>query len=173
MLFNRVAVFAALLMGVLTSQLPEFAQQYRQRLGGAIDELQRILQRFDADAAQQGMNRSQGIAQLETNPDPFIHGRGLQMSEIESRLGRLDRQMQDFNTANPLVEFSALLENFDTGVAQTAYRDFTPALPVTAGGVISGLLGFAGGWVLLHLCAWPVRRRRRLTGRTRNHTYPA
>lgn len=173
MIFNRFAVLMALLIGVLASQLPEFAQQYRQRLGGAIDELQHILQRFDEDAAQLGMNRAQGIARLEAHPDSFVRGRGVQMSEIEARLGRLERQMQEFDTSNPLGELTALVENFDTGVVRAAYTDFTPALPLTEGGIVSGLLGFAGGLSLLHLCAWPVRHRRRMSAKARDRACSA
>ena len=43
MILRRLAFAVSLLLGALASQLPEFAQQYRQRLGGAIDELQRIV----------------------------------------------------------------------------------------------------------------------------------
>ena len=50
-----------LVAAVTTSQLPEFAQQYRQRLGGAVDELRTIVQRFDADAQAAGMDRTQAL----------------------------------------------------------------------------------------------------------------
>ena len=40
---HPVAFVIGLLLGFALSQTPEFAQQYRQRLGGAIDELQRIV----------------------------------------------------------------------------------------------------------------------------------
>ena len=42
-------IFTVLTMlagGTLTSQLPEFAQQYRQRLGGAIDALEQVMTDF-------------------------------------------------------------------------------------------------------------------------------
>jgi hypothetical protein len=42
MLVGRLALFFGLLLAVAASQIPEYAQQYRQRLGGAIDELQTI-----------------------------------------------------------------------------------------------------------------------------------
>lgn len=173
MVFNRLAVLIALLIGALVSQLPEYAHQYKQRLGGAIDELRQILQRFDTDAAQLGMDRAQGIVRLEGQLDAFVRGRGVQMSEIAARLDRLERQMQDFDDPKPLGELTALVENFDPGVAQAAYQDFTPALPVTTGGIVSGLVGFAGGWSLLHLCAWPVRRRRIAAGGARGQAYSA
>src|SRR5208337_2052173 len=44
MLARRLAVAIALIAGL------EFAQQYRQRIGGALDELRRIVAEFDAEA---------------------------------------------------------------------------------------------------------------------------
>lgn len=47
-LVRRVLVFLIIASSaVLFSQAPEFAQQYRQRLGGAIDELTTSIQSFD------------------------------------------------------------------------------------------------------------------------------
>jgi hypothetical protein len=40
---RRLALAIALIAGLLGSQGPEFAQQYRQRIGGALDELKRIV----------------------------------------------------------------------------------------------------------------------------------
>ena len=55
MIARTMALAAALLGGVTTSQLPEFAQQYRQRLGGAIDALTQVVEEFRADAAAHGL----------------------------------------------------------------------------------------------------------------------
>lgn len=173
MLFNRVVMLLALFIGALTSQIPEFAQQYGQRLGGAIDELQHILQQFDADAAQKGMDRAAGIAALEVQPDEFVRERGMQISEIEARLGRLERQLRDFKASEPLGDLTVLAENFDPSVAQGTFVDFKPAVPVTTDGIVSGLVGFVVGLSLLHLCAWPIRHRRRMAHHTRAHTTSA
>ena len=52
-LLRNTMTMAFGLAGALTlSQAPEFAQQYRQRLGGALDELRRVVADFDADAAK-------------------------------------------------------------------------------------------------------------------------
>jgi hypothetical protein len=175
MIFNRFALFLALVVAIFSSQLPEFAQQYRQRLGGAIDELNHIVADFDADAARQGMDHSDGIASLEANADPFIRGRGVQMREIASRRDRLERQVHDLDNAQPIGEFLALGENFDGGVAANVLSDFEPAVPVTLGGLSSALLGFVAGLAAIHLCAWPVRRhyRRRVARTRRNPAFPA
>ena len=44
MILRRFALMFGLFCGVAASQLPEFAQQYRQRLGGALDELTALVE---------------------------------------------------------------------------------------------------------------------------------
>jgi Protein of unknown function (DUF2937) len=61
MVLRRLAIAIDLLFGLLGSQLPEFAQQYRQRLGGALDELMRMIGQFDTEVAARSLNRSQGL----------------------------------------------------------------------------------------------------------------
>ena len=160
-MFNRFALLLALVIAIFSSQLPEFAQQYKQRLGGAIDELNRIIQAFDADASQQNMDRAGGIAALEANVDPFVRGRGVQMHEIELRRAHLQKQLQDLQSPQPFGRFIALTENFDRAVATNVLSDFEPAVPVTLGGFLSAFLGFLVGLSAIHLCAWPVRRHYR------------
>ncbi len=50
MLARRLALAIALVAAFVGSQGPEFAQQYRQRLGGALDEVRRSVVQFDAEA---------------------------------------------------------------------------------------------------------------------------
>jgi len=66
---HPVAFVIGLLLGFVLSQTPEFAQQYRQRLGGAIDELQRIVQQFDNDSRRAGYDRTSALRLMPGNPD--------------------------------------------------------------------------------------------------------
>jgi hypothetical protein len=66
----------ALIAGLLGSQGPEFAQQYRQRIGGALDELKRIVADFDQEAAREQTTPDQAIKRLEQNSDPLASERG-------------------------------------------------------------------------------------------------
>ena len=63
-----IRVFAALLTGTVFSQSVEFTQQYLQRLGGAVDELEMVVERFDAGAARAGVSRHAAL--------PWSHRRG-------------------------------------------------------------------------------------------------
>jgi len=161
---RRIALGFGLLVGVITSQGPEFAQQYRQRLGGAIDELTRIVTEFDADSAQAGMSRSEGIAKLERSPDEFVRGRGRQMAGVAGRLERMSRQQKAFAAAGSYGRLGVLARDFDADVASRAYAVFEPAVPVTGEGFVAAGAGAALGYLAARLSTWPLRALRRRRG---------
>ena len=160
MLFRRFALAIGLVLAALASQLPEFTQQYRQRLGGALDELRTMVAQFDRDAADQSLTPDQAVARLSGSADPLVQGRGRAAAEVASRAARLQRQREAFATSGPLSEYAVLAEDFDTEIARHALSDFRPALPVTTGGFVAAALGFLVGWTLTHLAGRPLRRRR-------------
>ena len=161
MLFRRFALGISLLMAALVSQLPEFTQQYRQRLGGAVDELTAMLSQFDSELAGQSLTRQQGIAHLAGNSDPIVQGRGAAIETAASRADRLTRQRESFSTAGPISQYAVLAERLDLGIGRRTIADFQPALPITTAGLVAALVGFALGWVLVRLLAFPFRRRPR------------
>jgi len=160
MLARRIAALIGLFFAVAASQLPEYAQQYRQRLGGAIDELNALIERFDAEAAQSGMNEAQGITHLQQSEDRFVQQRGDQMRDTILRRDRLEKQSDDFAKAGPVGRILVLAEDFDPKIAARAYEAYEPAVPTTLEGLIAALIGFLVGIGLIHLIAWPARRRR-------------
>ena len=91
MFARRFALAVAVLAGLIGSQGPEFAQQYRQRLGGALAELNRIIAEFDAEARRQNLTPAEGLSRLEDNADPLARERGEDMAEAIDRAKRLER----------------------------------------------------------------------------------
>ena len=161
MFLRRIAALIGLFFGIVASQVPEYAQQYRQRLGGAIDELNALIERFETEAAQSGMDQQQGISHLQQSDDRFVQQRGDQMRDTIMRRDRLERQGEDFAKAGPVGRVLVLAEDFDPKIAARAYQAYEPAVPTTSEGLIAGIIGFVFGGGLLHLLAWPIRRRRR------------
>ena len=159
MLARRLAVAIGLLCAAIGAQLPEFAQQYRQRLGGALDELNRAIAQFDQDAQSQSLTRDQGVARLQNNGDPLARQRAEAIGEDVDRAGRLSRQQQAFRDAGPLTRLAAMAENCDPTTFSQAARDFEPAVPVTFEAFVIGGIALVVGWSATHLCAWPIRRR--------------
>ncbi len=160
MLARRFAMAIGLMGALAASQLPEFSQQYRQRLGGAVDELKTMVAEFDAEAAKLSLGRDEGIARLLANADPLARARGADLRTAVDREARLARQQDALAQAGPVARYWVLFEDLDPRVAEQAYASYQPAVPVTSAGFLSGAAGLAAGWALTHAVAWPFRRRR-------------
>jgi Protein of unknown function (DUF2937) len=155
---RTMAAALGLLGGVAASQGPEFAQQYRQRLGGAIDELRRVVQRFDADAGANGHNREGAIDRLRTNPDDLVSRQAAAMRGNIERLERLERQREAYVEAGPFERLWVTAREGDLDLLEATYHDFEPAVPATQEGVVAAGLGFVGGWGLTLLLGGMGRR---------------
>ncbi|MDP4002250.1 DUF2937 family protein [Methylobacterium sp. NEAU K] len=157
-----------LLGGVVAAQAPEFAQQYGQRLGGAVDELRRQVAVLESDAQASGTTRDGAVDRLRTNPDQLVARRGDAAQADIARLARLSAQQQALASGtSPLGRVVAMLRDPDVPVAEAAYHDFSPAVPTTADGLAAALIGFLaawGGWrVMSDVGLRMVRRRPRQT----------
>ena len=161
MLARRVAAAVGLFLAVAFSQAPEFVQQYRQRVGGAVDELRRLVARFDAESSEQSLSREAGIARLRANADPLAQARGLDVQSAVDREQRLESQDRGFADAGPIGRYWVFIERFDPELAAGTYSAYQPAVPVTAAGFTAAALGFLAGYGGVRLAAAPFRRRRR------------
>lgn len=150
-----------LLLALVFSQAPEFLQQYRQRLGGAIDELRRVVAQFDAEAKAQSLSREAGIARLRANADPLAQARGIDLAGDVERERRLSAQDGAFAAAGPVGQYWVFLERLDPELVSRTYGIYQPAVPVTAAGFVAAGVGFVAGYGGLRMAAAPFGRRRR------------
>ena len=160
MFTRRLAAAIGLLFALLGMQGPEFTQQYRQRLGGAVDELKRVVSAFDADAARQSVTPVEAIARLEGNPDPLAQARGAAIENDIARRDKLQNALDAMQGAGPIQRVAALALDFDPSIANDTFQNFEPAAPLTSEALLAGALGMVVGWGGTHICAWPIRRRR-------------
>ena len=119
MFARRFALAVAVLAGLIGSQGPEFAQQYRQRLGGALEELNRIIARFDAEVQAENLTPAEGVRRLEQNDDPLARQRGEDMAETIDRAKRLSNQLQALTSGGPLTRLYVLARDFDPEIARS------------------------------------------------------
>jgi len=147
-MFRRTLSLAIGLSGALVaSQLPEFTQQYAQRLGGAIDELRRVVQRFDADSVAVGEDRKSALTRLAKSPDELVRRQSAAMLENVARLNTLEAQQAEMASAGLFGRIEAFLSDPDPEVALATWNAFQPGVPATGEGAASGGAGFliAGG----------------------------
>jgi Protein of unknown function (DUF2937) len=120
----------------LFSQLPEFAQQYLQRLGGHRDEALRfvqVLRTRGADAAN-GM-----------------------LAVAEARAADLSEAVDAIAAASDLTRPLAFLRHFDPDIARATLDVFRPAVPLTPAGLIYGGCGLVLGVALLYVALAPFK----------------
>jgi Protein of unknown function (DUF2937) len=158
---------AAAIGALVASQFPEFTQQYRQRLGGALQELHDVVADFDATAAQNKMSRDEAVRRLQQSGEALVHDQAAHTSRTIIRFEELSAQRSRLDTSPYVMRPVVVLSHPDRRVVRGAWDDYEPAVPVTPAGFVWAAIGFfiAGGFVsLVRQIAGIVWRRRRLQG---------
>lgn len=120
-------IFAASI-GILAWQFLTFIQQYRQRLGGHLDEAQL--------AARQTREAQGG------RPSPEL------IQAMQDRVTDLADGFNAIGAASPFGVPWAFLFNFDADIVFGTLHDFRPALPLDPASLIYGIAGIVLGWAL-------------------------
>jgi len=162
---RAVAIVGGLGLATALSQFPEYAQQYTQRLGGAVDELRVIVEDFDRAATQGGLDRRQALERYSASADSFLAGRGESMSRTFERYEQLSRTLAEIEGADPVERFRNLPLYLDTDIGQRTLENYAPAVPVTMEGVLYAGGGFVVGYLVLsgiwRFLSLPFKRKRR------------
>ena len=165
---GALSVIGGLALAIVFSQFPEYAQQYTQRLGGAVDELRVITAEFDAAAIDAGLTRAAALQRYEAVDDTFVVGRGRSMRRTFERYQALQATLEDIRGAMGWERLALLPSYFDTDVGRRTLENYVPAVPVTLEGFAYAGLGFVAGYAissaLVALLMLPLRRRRRRAG---------
>lgn len=159
---KRLIIFLfALICGGAASQFPEFSQQYRQRLDGAVQELSKIVEQFDADARLSGLSRDEAVERYAQSGDDFLGKRGDSLKQVFARYDYLSQHQTDLMDANPFERLIVFAKSRDPELSQATLKIYEPAVPVTTEGGAHAAGGVVGGWALLSILLWPFGRRRR------------
>ncbi|MBU1337231.1 MAG: DUF2937 family protein [Alphaproteobacteria bacterium] len=158
-----VAGIGGLSLAVVLSQFPEYAQQYTQRLGGAVDELRVITEDFDRAAAAGGLDRPTALARYNASNDDFLAGRGTSMTATFQRYDNLSATLARIEGAGAVERLQSLPAYLDTDIGQRTLENYRPAVPVTMEGILYAGGGFILGYLMLsglwRFASMPFRRR--------------
>jgi hypothetical protein len=130
------------LVALLFCQAPEFVQQYSQRLGGAVDELELIVQHFDDDSRRSGYDRNGAIALMARNPEQLVRDQSMRMSETVRRLDNLRSQQASMARETSLTRVAAFATGYDSELASRTWKDFRFGLPLSIDGIVFAVAGF-------------------------------
>ena len=160
-LSSKTVTIASAMAGLAVfSQAPEFAQQYRQRIGGAVDELKTVVMDFDKDASNSQLSREQALDQMTKSGERLTHDRGQSMTRTVGRFERLHEQQKWLENSHPLTRPLLVLKNLDRPLLENAWGAYEPAVPLTSSGAMYGALGAFIALIMARLGIGSTRRLR-------------
>ena len=141
--------FLAFLLGVagavIGSQAPSFTLQYMQNLQGRMDELQPLVEQYDANVAVHGYTRDQAMAQCGSATD-LLEGLCISYETTVSRYELLAAHLAELNDASDYVRPLILAKTQKRDITESVYEQFEPAMPITVHGFVYAAGGFAVLW---------------------------
>jgi len=170
----RIANGLAAVAGAgITSQFPEFYQQYLQRLGGRLDQALIQEARIYEAARSQGLAVEDYLQRFLQSGDPVFQAEGRVIQAALADAEALRGSLMALAEAGPLERPFAIFRHLDHDVLSATFAAFKPALPVTAEGLTYAAIGLLLGLLALALGERGgkavTRRWRRHRLRRRNH----
>ncbi len=130
-------------------QAPAFYAQYLQRLGGRLDQAVATVARIRADAAARGESLEDYIALSLADVSSRAQEAGQRALEAVQTRDALREAYAALTVAPPIERPKVFAAHFDADLAAATLRDFAPALPVTAEGLVYAAAGLLLGLGLL------------------------
>jgi hypothetical protein len=153
---------------VAFSQMPEFMQQYLQRLEGHLDEAKLVVSRFTEAAAQSGMSLEQLAAGAARNPDPSMGRLGGVVREAVARVSDLAAADDALRHASLWTRPFVFFAHLDRGIARATLEIYRPAVPTTAEGFLYAAVGMVLVLAFYHVAVrGPIARRIRRRAESR------
>ena len=106
------------------SQLPEFFQQYLQRLGGHLDEARRQLGQFQQTAAQSGLTLDRLIADTRAQSEPAVAQLGQVMANTVARVNELQASEAALRGASLWSRPFIFFRHLDPAIAHATWSAF-------------------------------------------------
>jgi hypothetical protein len=151
---------------VAFSQLPEFMQQYLQRLGGHLDEARRHLARYQEIAADTGATVGGLAARFNESADAATAKVGGVIADTVARVNGLEAAQAAIQNAGIFGRPVAFLRHVDAEIARGTWSIFKPAVPTTTEGVVyaaAGIVALLGLYYgLIHYPVVRVWKRRNM-----------
>jgi Protein of unknown function (DUF2937) len=150
-IFDRFVLLATFL---IAGCVPAFIAQYRQRLGGALDQVSKDLAPFREIARQlHGGKIDKLIEHHQMSSDPTFQAEGNAIAAMMRSLERLRASVEALDT-DLIQQILALAKRGDPQIAKAAWAAYEPAFSFSAEGML-----FAGGvafiaWLLFMLIWW-------------------
>jgi hypothetical protein len=163
-LLDRLVLLVAIVGGGL---VPGFIAQYRQRLGGRLDQARLDLAAWQkvADQMFQG-DLNQLIRYHAASGDPAFHSEALVIQQLVASVQHLQEAVAALH-GNLLQQASYLALHLDGSLAHATMSDWTPTFALSLEGLAFALLVALAVWLVFHALWWSSTRLLRGPAQTR------
>ena len=149
-LLDRLVLLAGTIAG---GCVPGFIQQYRQRVGGRLDQVQIDLAPFQQIAARFHEGDMQALVRHHlASSDPSFHAEGQALQDMLDSLTRL-QAMAEGLSGSLWQQIAYLLRHYDRGIGAATWSDHVPVFSVEPSGLVVALTIGVTLW-LLYLLLW-------------------
>lgn len=127
---------------LLFMQIPQFIDQYTQRLGGYYDAQRTHLAQYQAiaDINYDGQLTTL-IAQFQASDTPAIVQTGQQIESTRLTTETLLQDLRLLTADNYIPKLKLLVTRLDTTLAKNTLAIFKPGIPLTKEAIITGFIG--------------------------------
>lgn len=162
-LFDRLLLVCAVVAGGL---VPGFISQYRQRLGGRLDQARLDLAPWQKIADQYFHGDLSQLVQYHlASKDPTFHSEGAAISTLITTVHRLQNEVAALH-GNLFQQAAYLALHTDPGIARATLSDWVPTFGLSADGLLFALTFAISLWVVFQ-AGWSLTTMsgRQLTAR--------
>lgn len=150
-LLDRLLLIGAVVAGGL---VPGFIAQYRQRLGGRLDQARLDLEPWQKIADQFHHGDINQLIQYHLQSiDPTFHAEGSAIQALVASVQRLQGAVDALHTSL-LHQLTYLTTHTDADLALATLRDWVPTFALSAEGLTFALLFALAIWLLFHALWW-------------------
>lgn len=147
-LLDRLLLVGGVIAG---GTLPSFVAQYRQRLGGALDQARLDLAPFQQIADRQfGGDLSALIAHHLRSTDSAFHAEGQAIETMQRSVEALSASLQALD-GDLFHQLAWLATHADPALARATWDAFVPAFSLTPEGLAVAAAGGLGLWIVFQL----------------------
>ncbi len=154
-LLDRLLLIAAIVAGGL---VPGFIAQYRQRLGGRLDQARLDLEPWRRLAEQYQHGDLKALIDYHlASPDPTFHAEGQLIQNLIATVTELEHAVAALQ-GNLFQQLGYLLVHADPGLARATWADWVPTFALSGEGLLFAALFALGVWLAFQLIWWALAR---------------
>ena len=166
-LLDRLFLIGAVVVGGL---IPGFIAQYRQRLGGRLDQAKIDLEPWQKIADQFHQGDLDKLIQYHlASSDPTFHAEGAAIQSLVASVHQLQIAV-DALQSSLFHQVSYLAMHMDPGLARATFSDWVPTFALSIEGLMFAVLFAVAIWLLFHALWWVLALAgTRVSGRRRGY----